>query len=255
MEQYERGYWNKRFTLYEIVELSSLQIESLRLARSKANNRGIILIDLGCGDGRNLFAYYSDGKLDPQDMTIAIDISEEGIQFTQRAVPKTMPIRGDSLRLPIKKNTCNLVFCSMLIEHVPDDILLREIKDVLAPGGILHLITVVRRPYAPFRTRSPEGHLVLALNHLREYKSNQDIIDLVTNHGFVTHRIKSNVVKVYIVHRLLMLGLKLRLFDLSLEKRMVAIGPKLKKIIKLLALPIPIVGYYTFEGIFIASEK
>jgi hypothetical protein len=60
---------------------------------------------------------------------------------------------------------------------------------------------------------------------------------------------------VSLLHRLLMLGLKLKLFDLPLEKRMVVVDSKLKKIIKLFSLQIPIIGYYTFEGIFIAKEK
>jgi SAM-dependent methyltransferase len=255
VEEYEKGYWEKRFMFYSLWGISPFQTEAMDLAHSKVDNSGIRLLDPGCGDGRYLFAYDSAGKLHTRDRVIALDISKEALVLTKGAVPKTIPVQGNALLLPFKENSFDLVLCSMLIEHVPDSILLREIRRVLAPAGVLLLITVIRRPYAPFLTRSPEGRLVLARNHLREYKSNQEIIDLVVNHGFITHRVKSYLFRVSLLHRLLMLGLKLKLFDLPLEKRMVVVDSKLKKIIKLFSLQIPIIGYYTFEGIFIAKEK
>ena len=252
---YKQDYWKKRFVFYHFINLSRFQIESLRLAHVKAGNRGITFLDLGCGDGRYLFAYYSEERLHPQDTTIALDVSYDALVTTKQAVHKTIPVQGDALQLPFKKNAFDLVQCSMLIEHVSDVMLLREIKYILPPGAVLYLITVIRRPYAPFRTRSPEGRLVLAMNHLREYKNTQEIIDLVTNNGFTSYGFRSYVLKISPVRRLIMQGLKWRLIDLPIEKRTFVIDPKMKKIIKLLSFPIPIIGYYVFEGIFIADGE
>ncbi|MFZ5995738.1 MAG: class I SAM-dependent methyltransferase [Thermodesulfobacteriota bacterium] len=255
METYKQGYWRTRFMFYNLWDISPLQINSIALARSKAANRGMKLLDLACGDGRHLFAYNSSGKLHPQDTVIALDISNKALVLTREVVPKAMPIQGSTLLLPFKKDSLDFVLCSMLIEHVPDDMLLHEIRRVLAPGAVLHLTTVIRRPYAPFTKRSPEGRLVLAPNHLREYKDSHEIINLVEKSGFSAYCFKSYAFRVSIIHRLLMLGLKLRLFDLPVKRRMIPIAPNLKKFIKLFTLQVPIIGYYTFEGIFVAGKK
>ena len=252
---YKQDYWKKRFVFYHFIKLTPFQVESLHLAHLSSGNRGIRFLDLGCGDGRYLFAYYSEERLQPCDTTVALDVSYDALLTTKQVVRKAIPVQGDALQLPFKRHSFDLVQCSMLVEHVPDVKLLHEIKYVLPPGAILFLITVIRRPYAPFRTRSPEGCLVLGVNHLREYKNTQEIIDLVTNNGFTSYGFRSYALKISPVRRLIMQGLKWGLIDLPTEKRTFAIDPKMKTIIKWLSFSIPIFGYHIFEGIFAANEQ
>jgi len=255
MKQYNNEYCKRRFAFYDLMEATPLQKESLRMARSKANDTGIRMLDLGCGDGRHLYSYEKEGMLGLKDKVVALDYSNEALILTKEIVPRVIIVQGYALNMPFEDNSFDFVFCSMLIEHVPDDELLHEIQRILVSGGVLHLTTVIRRPYAPFRTRSAEERLVLARNHLTEYRNSQEIIDLVAGNGFIAHQTQSYVFKVSLVHRFLMLGLKWRLFDLSAEKRMTSVQPLIKRYIKLFALPVPIIGYNIFEGIFMESAK
>jgi SAM-dependent methyltransferase len=103
------------------------------LARYAGANAGRIL-DIGCGTGGMLPQYAAFGA------ALGLDPSEEARDAcTRRGVPF---VRGSGAQLPFKDGSIDVITALDVIEHVPDDTgLLREMRRVLRPGGVL-LLTV-----------------------------------------------------------------------------------------------------------------
>jgi ubiquinone/menaquinone biosynthesis C-methylase UbiE len=96
------------------------------------------VLDLGCGAGR-FVAALRDAGAEP----IGVELAEAALERARRNVP------GADLRrvapdgsLPLGHGEVDVVWCSEVLEHVPDTIaLLTEIRRVLKRGGRL-LVTV-----------------------------------------------------------------------------------------------------------------
>ena len=94
------------------------------------------VLDLGCGAGRFLAALHD---ADP----VGVEIAQAALDRAARNAP------GADLRLlepdgslPLEHASVDLVWCSEVLEHVPDTAhLLLEVRRVLRPGGRL-LVTV-----------------------------------------------------------------------------------------------------------------
>jgi 2-polyprenyl-3-methyl-5-hydroxy-6-metoxy-1,4-benzoquinol methylase len=72
----------------------------------------------------------------------------------------------------------------MLIEHVDDRSLLRELRRILRDDGILVLSTVIRRQGAWYLYHDGAGHSLLAPDHVREYESQESLVSLFRESGF-----------------------------------------------------------------------
>lgn len=96
------------------------------------------VLDLGCGAGR-FVAALRDAGAEP----VGVELAEAALERARRNVP------GADLRrvapdgsLPLGHGEVDVVWCSEVLEHVPDTIaLLTEVRRVLKPGGRL-LVTV-----------------------------------------------------------------------------------------------------------------
>ena len=96
------------------------------------------VLDLGCGAGRFVAALREAGA-----DAVGVELAEGALERARRNVP------GADLRLldpggsvPLGHGEVDLVWCSEVLEHVPDTIaLLTEARRVLKPGGRL-LVTV-----------------------------------------------------------------------------------------------------------------
>ena len=93
-------------------------------------------LDLGCGDGR-LTAF-----LDAAELTAA-DVSGVALDRARRRLPGAVIVETEpDARLPFGDSSFDLVLCAETVEHVRDlQLLLSEIRRVLAPGGVLALTT------------------------------------------------------------------------------------------------------------------
>ena len=96
------------------------------------------VLDLGCGAGRFVAALRDAGA-----DTVGVELAEAALERARRNVP------GADLRrvapdgsLPLDHGEIDLVWCSEVLEHVPDTIaFLTEVRRVLRRGGRL-LVTV-----------------------------------------------------------------------------------------------------------------
>ena len=108
---------------------------ALLLAEARPGER---VLDLGCGAGRFVAALRDHGA-----DAVGVEIAEAALERARRNVP------GADLRLlapdgaiPLGHGEVDLVWCSEVLEHVPDTVaLLTEVRRVLARDGRL-LVTV-----------------------------------------------------------------------------------------------------------------
>ena len=108
---------------------------ALLLAEARPGER---VLDLGCGAGRFVAALRAAGV-----DAIGTEIAEAALERARRNVPggDFRLVESDG-SLPLGHGEVDLVWCSEVLEHVPDTVaLLTEARRVLARGGRL-LVTV-----------------------------------------------------------------------------------------------------------------
>jgi SAM-dependent methyltransferase len=94
------------------------------------------ILDVGCGDGR------LTAELEARELTGA-DVSAEALRRARARLPgaRLVELEPDA-PLPLGDSSFDLVLCAETLEHVRDvQLLLSEIRRVLAPGGVLALTT------------------------------------------------------------------------------------------------------------------
>jgi SAM-dependent methyltransferase len=104
---------------------------ALLLDEARAGER---VLDLGCGAGRFVAALDAAGA-----QAVGVELAERALSRARRVAP------GADLRLvepygtlPLGHGEVDLVWCSEVLEHVPDvGALLAEVRRVLRPGGRL----------------------------------------------------------------------------------------------------------------------
>lgn len=154
-EETEPKYWNDIYTNIEKRRKIPRAVESIRrivpTPKSRFDSRihKIILnrdiktvLEAGCGEGRFVLSFA------PRvDLSVGIDFSREALQ---KAVKKSVictESQGKILfclarieSLPFRDNSFDLVLSLGVIEHFEDPLpLLREMRRVLKPGGLLYL--------------------------------------------------------------------------------------------------------------------
>ena len=113
---------------------------ALLLAEAKPGQR---VLDLGCGAGR-FVAALQDAGADP----VGVEIAEAALERARRNVPgaELHALAADGA-IPLEDATVDLVWCSEVLEHVPDTAgLLSEARRVLRTGGRLLVTTPSHDP-------------------------------------------------------------------------------------------------------------
>jgi SAM-dependent methyltransferase len=122
---------------------------ALLLAEARPGER---VVDLGCGAGRFLAALADAGA-----RPVGVEIAAEALERARENAPGAeLALVEPDGSLPLAHGSVDLVWCSEVLEHVPDVAhLLLEVRRVLAPGGRL-LATV------PFHGRLQAAAIALA---------------------------------------------------------------------------------------------
>lgn len=108
------------------------------------------ILDIGCGTGfftRLLADKYKKANL------CAADISSTMVQHTRKASSRRWPWQGtnfhavsNAMHLPFKDSSFDLVTSNLAMQWVPDpEKMMREMRRVLAPGGLILFSTFGRR--------------------------------------------------------------------------------------------------------------
>jgi SAM-dependent methyltransferase len=92
------------------------------------------VLDLGCGAGR-FVAALRDAGADP----VGVELAEAALERARRNVPGAdLRLLAPDGSLPLGHGEIDLVWCSEVLEHVPDTVaLLTEVRRVLRRGGRL----------------------------------------------------------------------------------------------------------------------
>jgi 2-polyprenyl-3-methyl-5-hydroxy-6-metoxy-1,4-benzoquinol methylase len=103
-----------------------------------SNGKPLRVLDAGCGDGVQL-----QGLTEIPGLEIwGIDYNSVRTERARRIFQNVRIICGDLLHIPLKQNIFDVILCSQVIEHIPqDDVLLEQLAEVLKPRGLLILGT------------------------------------------------------------------------------------------------------------------
>lgn len=114
------------------------------------------ILDIGCGTGfltRLLRARFRRAEI------IALDLSHAMTRTAKQASARRLPWQGrtrfvtaDACALPLGNETCDLVCSNLVMQWVPEPMrMMREMRRVLAPGGLMLFSTFGRRTLSELR--------------------------------------------------------------------------------------------------------
>jgi len=114
------------------------------------------VLDIGCGTG--YFTRLLSGRFKKADVT-ALDLSESMVRSTCAAHERRMPwhgkrhhVTGDGCSLPFAEGSFDLVTSNLAMQWVPEPMaMMREMRRVLAPGGLILFSTFGRRTLSELR--------------------------------------------------------------------------------------------------------
>lgn len=141
--------------------------------------RGDLLLDLGCGEGRHVISAYVEGDVHAIGVDLSLDdLKAAKDKFAEFDEPdnsnKSFGLStANALQLPFADNTFDKVICSEVLEHIPDyEGALAEIERVLKPGG-LFCASVPRRWPEKICWALSEGYHTTPGGHVRIFRGSQ----------------------------------------------------------------------------------
>ncbi len=204
--------------------------------------RAKTILDIGCGVGTLL--YNIEKECRPTTRIVGLTRNEKHCQYAKMFVPNATLICGEALKSPFKDSTIPLIFSTMLIEHVDEQLFIKEIRRILRKNGALILSTVLKKRWAYYFYKNEKGERVLAPDHLNEYTSPEELINLLNKHGLVTKKYHIVPIKFspidFLFHSIYRLTKNKLISNLS-KKKIVTLLRKITRI--------PIPGFFTIEVI------
>jgi len=228
---------------HEAVHLFSCDVPLLLRQAVACQQPGFTLVDLGCGDGKDVFALKHAGLLDRAKRVIGVDLSELRVErFRENTGFEAFVSSADHVS-QFPDASVDLVLSAMVIEHVPDDTkMLAEVHRFLKKDGRLYLSTIFKKAWAWYFRRSPDGRWVLDSTHVREYDSRKTVLDLVTNAGFCIDNVFVERLRPPLIHPILRIINK-RIPICGINKVLLGNGP----LARLSRFTVPIPRYRSIE--------
>ncbi len=225
------------------VHLFSTHVPPLLRRTVEQMPNGAVVADYGCGDGHLIWALRQAGLLERSGLTIGLDISGIRVGRFVANTGQQGVLHDISAGPPLADRSLDVVLSTMVIEHAPDDCwMVRQIARMLKPGGKVYLTTVVKRRWAWYFRRSPDGRWVLDSTHVREYGSPESVERLMKDAGLHIEEVVLTQLAFPIIHPVVRIMNRIapirginKLFTSSRTMR----------VLELAALPIP--GYRTIE--------
>lgn len=91
--------------------------------------RGVIVLDVGCGNGAQLTRLREAGH-----RAIGVELDPEAARTCRRSGHTVVIASAESL--PFRSNSCPGVLCKVVIPYTDEQLAIAEIGRVLAPGGV-----------------------------------------------------------------------------------------------------------------------
>jgi len=134
---YQPGFYAQSAALHDADSRrtkAAKVVHCLRQAGALPLGDHAVGLDLGCANGFVVEA------LSPElHRLIGLDYDREALLVAHRAGRTGIGlVHGDAMALPLEDESCDLVICAQVYEHVPDDRrLAEEVYRVLKPGGVV----------------------------------------------------------------------------------------------------------------------
>lgn len=201
------------------------------------------IVDLGCGDGRLIFALNKKGLLGNFDQIIGVDVSESRVRRMTKELPFVKGLVSDALSVKeLSSSSFDFVICSQLIEHVEDDRkLLQEIARLLRKNGLAYISSVIKRAYAMY-FYFMNGSFRLDPTHSREYTSVVEFLDLLESEGFDVIGLETHQIMFPLVDLFVRLFVKIGFLDPNVKFYL-----QHRVLNEIRELRIPVVGYKNIE--------
>jgi len=175
----ERAYASVRFTILRSKILSVLDLLLPDEGR---------LLDIGCGFG--LFAAYF-AQTQPNRTIVGIDPDERRIRMAQRTCERLgldghRFIAGDARTVPLEPGFRGAYVLDVM-HHVPRDdqeTLLRRLRDVLAPRGVLVMKDITTEPWAELKFTEYLDRAMVGWNEPLAYRHHSEWGAMLTSLGF-----------------------------------------------------------------------
>jgi 2-polyprenyl-3-methyl-5-hydroxy-6-metoxy-1,4-benzoquinol methylase len=208
-------------------------------------------VDLGCGEGNILFSLEASGLLKNAEKIIGVDISEARVNVLKRHVKNVIGIVSDATCVrELEDGAADVVVCTYVIEHVPNDaLLLAELRRLMKKDGIGYVSTVLQKRRAFWLYRRG-GHFRLDPTHLREYQSVEQFITLAESNNLEVIRVEVTRVRYSVVDMVLSVMTKLRVLTEETTRMSYARSRFLRQVRR---LSVPLAGYFHIEVALRAS--
>ena len=215
------------------------------LALMNKTAKKFTLLDLGCGDGRLIFALYEKGLLGNAEEIVGVDISEDRIERLRSNLPFVKGVISDALDVKqLPDSSFDFVICAQLIEHVDNDRgLVLGIKRLLKSGGFAYISSVIKKWWG-FYIYFREGAFRLDPTHVREYSSEQEVIDVIAGEEFEIMNVETHPVSFPLLDLIVRLSIKIGLAEPD-----VGFYQRHRNLSKMRELRLPVIGYEIVEAL------
>lgn len=218
----------------------------LETALSETGKRAFSILDLGCGDGRLLFSLQFRGLLKNADRVVGVDLSEVRVRRLVENVSGVIGLVSDACKVEeLDDGSFDVIVCSHLIEHVPNDhALLSEVRRLLKEDGWVYISSVIRKPHGFWLYRR-DGRFRLDPTHVREYPSKEAFILLLQKEGFNPREVSHNKVRYSVADLLVRASIRIGLYEPEGIQTIFLRHRLLERFRE--ALKLPVLGYETIE--------